>query len=297
MVNKIKKLFGNKKKSIVSLIGISGILGISIIVIIFVISAIFLLRESKYVDVLMRVSQSDGLDIWGRAPAWYVSNLKEGLTEKDFFGKDILTIRKIYEYPTNDNNKLVYINIRMLSTYNKRTGQYTYAGIPLLVGSYQKINLQGIYIPGVIYAVDEDNLFKTQNKMIIQGFLDPRNHDSYLVNKNYIQNNDMQFSGVPSYVSKVLKPGLQMSIDGHIIAEIQNINRTPVNSSSFPNNIYPNNDDIQRENIQLIVQINTETIDNKEYFNGQIPVIINALVPLEFENITVFMTVTDIKKL
>ena len=113
------------------------VLGIVVFFVILGVAAAFFLRKQKTVDVVLRVSESGSLDIWYKPPLWYLENLKPGLGETDWLGRKTIAIKDINSFYTNQANRLFYITLTVQSAYNKRLNQYSYNGVPLLVGSYQ----------------------------------------------------------------------------------------------------------------------------------------------------------------
>jgi len=151
MIKKILKLL--KKFDIIDVI--------SAIIFFFIIAmlAFFFLRKSEYVSVVIRVGSTDNFqNTWtSKPPQWYLEKTKVGLKEKDVLGRTNVEITDVHYYPTNYQEQTIFIKMKMRAVYSANKDQYTYNGIPLLVGSYQNFNLGNIKIPGMILSVGDEN--------------------------------------------------------------------------------------------------------------------------------------------
>lgn len=117
----------------------------------------FLLRRAEYINVILRVSQSDLMNsntggVSATLPAWYLEKIR--VDDFDFPKKSDISIVNVLEYQNNSNEKIVYVTLRLATVFDKKTGVYTYEGIPLLVGSYQNFRYKNVMLRGIVQEVN-----------------------------------------------------------------------------------------------------------------------------------------------
>lgn len=117
----------------------------------------FLLRRAEYINVILRVSQSDLINsetggISATLPAWYLEKIR--VDDFDSLKKSDISIVKTLEYQNNSNEKIMYVTLKLATVFDKKTGGYTYGGIPLLVGSYQNFRYKNVMLRGIIQEVN-----------------------------------------------------------------------------------------------------------------------------------------------
>lgn len=280
-----------KKNSLRSL-RVVDLVGLGVFVAVIATAVFFFLRRAQYVTLTLRVSQSDSLDLYG-APSWYLENLKPGMQEKDVFGRPLISLVRTYNYPSNAGYEVMYVTMKLLSTYNKRSNTYNYEGVPLLIGSFQSFKFNGILVRGVVHRIDNENQKREEKKFLVKGFINPvliGNQDALAANA--ISN------GVDLYLSRLFEKGLEMKdFDGKVVAKINDIKKSFATRKFIYQNSLIEVPDYQKEKIELEVELTTVKVGENYLFREETPMIINSNIYLDFLKFGGTMTVTDIKEI
>lgn len=260
----------------------------------------FFLRRVEYITVRFRVTQSDGLKnylVWDMPPLWYSTVLKPGMEDKDFLGRSIIKIERVISSLPEDNEQKIYVDLRVQALYNRQTKQYSYNGTPLLIGSYQRLKINGIQIPGVIHAIDD--LGKTtypQKKYLLYGYLDHRFND-WPPGVTNNATSEIVYDGVYKYVADKIKEGTEMRYGDMVLAKIIKVKKSPGTIKIIQNgrlSIVPDND---RDHVELVTEVTASIINDRPYFkDDQQRILINSAISLDLNYVKVGMLITDLKE-
>ena len=261
------------------------------------IALFFFLRRTEYITVRLRVTQSDGLELWNMPPLWYANTLKPGMEDTDFFGRSIIKIDRIIPGFPEDNKQKTYIDLRIQSLYSKQTKQYSYNGIPLLIGSYQRFRVNGIQIPGVIHAIDKLGITTyPQKKYSLKGFLDQRNNDWSLDLTNQ-PTSLIEYDGVNKYLAEKIENNMEMRLDDMVIAKIKEIKKSPATKKVIQLGQTYTVPDPERLRVDLVVEVIVSIINERPYFkDDQLRLFVSSIIPLDFGLVKPVMTLTDIQE-
>ena len=287
-----KKSLKNDQKKLLHFLKsfrVIDIIGISIFFIIVATAAVFFLRRQKSVDVVLRVSEASSIDIWYKPPIWYLDNLKPGMTEKDWTGQNTISIKDINTTETNQINRIFYVTLSVQAAYEKNHNQYIYNGIPLLVGSYQTFKLQGVQITGIVTQVGEEISARPKKDFVVTGYLDPVSNDSSSLVANSIGN------GVQKFLADKFTTGLQVKNNkGEVVAEIQEVTKTPATRQIAYQDKFIEVTDPEKEHVAMKVKLTGEKFENLYLFLNETPILVNAVVPLDFNSFGASFIITDI---
>ncbi len=273
---------------------------ISIFFAMLAIALFFFLRRTEYVTVRLRISQSDELRnnlTSFMTPLWYANVLRPGMEDTDFFGRSIIKIDRIIPGFPEDNEQKTYIDLRIQALYSRQTKQYSYNGIPLLIGSYQRFRVNGIQIPGVIHAIGVLGIESyPQKKYTLHGFLDHRQND-WVPGVTNQTTSLIEYDGVYTYLAEKIQNGMEMKLGDATIAKIVKISKSPAIKRVIElgrTHIIP---DPERTRVELAVEINASIINGRPYFkDDQQRLLVNSSIPLDFGLIKPIMTITDIQE-
>lgn len=272
-------------------IAIVDLVGISFFFIIVVLSAFFFLRSADYVTVLLRVSESDSINIWARPASWYVSELKPGLTEKDGLGRDVLTVTEVETYQTSEENKTAYLQLKLRAVYNKRTNQYLYNGVPLLIGSYQTFKLQGVQLMGVIHQVGEEIEQSEKKKYLVKGYI-----DSTSTEKDALAANSFT-EGISLFRAEKFREGLEIiNSKGYPIAKVISVEKSPAYRMFPYDSTYFKALDRDKQVVNLEVEIIVEKNGEQFMFKKEQVVKVGRLIYLDFPEADAPLVVTSFEE-
>jgi hypothetical protein len=262
------------------------VVGVGIFFLIIATAGFFFLRRADYVTLTLRVSQSDSLDIWASPPAWYVAQLHSGLSEKDGLGRTVLSIDDVSHYATSEDNQITYVTLNMRALYNKKTNQYSYNGVPLLIGSYQSFKVGGIELRGVIHSIASQKSIQTKT-VILHGYLDP-SLDPSSIAANSIAD------GVPLYLSQKIDKGQAIQDNkGNNIAEIIEIKKTPGTRKFIYNNQVIKGIDSDTQRVDITLKVQATPIGDSLFFKKAQVIRVGSTINLDFQNFGVQFRITD----
>lgn len=270
------------------------IFGMSIFLFILGIAFFFFLRKGQYVNILLRVSESQALSLWGgKTPTWYLENLKPGLEQKDLLGKSIISVVDSKSFRTSEQNKIFFITLRLKAVYTPRTKEYVFNGVPILIGSFQTFNLNGIKVMGVVQKVNGMMNNYEKKKLILKGVLDPvYNGDPRALAGNMVSD------GIEKYLSSSFKEGMTMKdSQDNIILKIKRIQRLPA-TKQF---IYKNNlikvRDYEKDKVKMELEVSVDKINESYIFMDENTIKINSTLYLDFMQFGSSFIVTSIQEL
>lgn len=270
---------------------------ISVFFTILAIALFFFLRRTEYITVRLRVTQSDGLELWNMPPLWYANVLKPGMEDTDFFGRSIIKIDRVIPGFPEDNEQKTYIDLRVQALYSRQTKQYTYNGIPLLIGSYQRFRVNGIQIPGVIHAIGGLGVtMYPQKKFVLRGFLDHR-HNDWVPGITNQPVSLIEYDGVYTYLAQNIQSGMEMKLGDVTIAKIAKVSKSPATKRAIELGRTYTIPDLERTRVELVVEVTASMINGRPYFkDDQQRLLVNSIIPLDFGLIKPIMTIIDIQK-
>jgi len=273
--------------------GIIDLLGFGVFVLMLLTAVFFFLRRSVYINVVLRVAQNDSLQTYYSLPMWYLENLKPGMEQKDLLGRPVISIVKNFSYSSNSSDKVVYLTLKLLTTFDKKSGIYSYEGVPLLVGSYQNLKIKGISIRGVVHRIENKD-YKPEKKMyLIEGYINPaivENQDPYTA--------ETMTDGVQNYLADKVVKGLKiLDSDGTVIAEILEVRKEVAYRKFIYNNQLVEVPDNERKKVRLKAKIETERYGDVFLFRNEMSLKINHNVYLSFSDFDLPVTITDVSEI
>lgn len=263
-------------------------------------SLFFFLRKKEDIFITLSVVQNPELTYtgYGNPPEWFVANLKPGLEEKDLLGRKKIQIVNVYKYEAEgaNINPDVYITLKIEAVYDKKNGRYSYDGVPLLVGGFQKFSIHDLEIKGIVQMIGKTFIPFSTEQYRAQGFLDPENND--FPKKKQVQVFEMiKKTGIPKTVSSKINPGITVKdTNGNIMFKILNVTKKPA-AYVIPENgtlsyIY----DPEREHVELDVLISAVMINGKPFFKRDFPLTVNTDIELVLPDVRVVFTIKDLQK-
>lgn len=267
------------------------LVGAGIFLAIIFFAAAFFLRSNSNVQVVLRVSHSDYLELWHTAPKWLTEYLQPGMQEKDALGRKVIEVKDVEYYPTNGDSQVTYVTLNVRAVYNKRMNQYSYNGNPILVGSYQELRLQGVRLTGVVHAVGDQHLVSEKRVFRVRGYIDPRMHSDW-------ESAESLSDGVKNYIADKVQDDAEIKDShGNVFVRIEEvIKRTATRTVVRPAGItrYP---DTQSQRVELTVDIVAEKIGEKFFFKKEQPLIVGYSINFDFPMINFPLVITDLEAL
>lgn len=274
------------------------ILGVATFFLILVIASFFFLRSPEYVTITIRLFERDAPDFeFNRPRQWFVENVQKGLKEKDQLGRTVVEILDIYRYPSSIVKQDVFATLKVRSIYNQRTGQYSYNGLPLLIGEYRSFRLQNLLLSGVIVNMDTNERPRENKRFLVTGFLDPIDHDGRAPEERVAIVDEINADGVDNFLAEKIVPGLTMfDNQGAVIAEIKSVNKRLGKISFVQGGRYVAVIDPDSKHVEITVEVLTEKIGDDYYFQKEQALTVGEKIFLTFDNLRLRPTVTSVKE-
>lgn len=251
----------------------------------------FFLRKADYAYITLRVSQSDTLNTYNDLPpVWFIDKIQPGLKETDGLGRENILIEGVHRYSSNDLNQDFYVDLKVRSIFNARTGQYSYNGSTLLVGSYQSFKLQTLQLTGVIVDIRGKDTVPEEKYFVVKGFINPAGNDDQFSVANTVGD------GIRNYLADTLQKGLTVTdINGQILAEVQSVFKRPGKRQFVAGREMVSVPDPDRQYVEMTLRVRTTKIGDAFFYRKESPMIINGTMYLPFPKSNVILTITDLR--
>jgi hypothetical protein len=234
------------------------LLCISILIGVFVISRYA--KREEWVSIKLKISA----DEW-----WWTGNTPEnniinGQSSYDSFGKKIATIDTIEKYDLGGSNRLTYVNLKILASFNKKTQTYTFEYQPLEIGksldlTFAKYNIHGI----VTYIGNNINIYTDKQIEVKLLAVYPWEANSYIEG---LQMKDMEGNTVATVES--------VSVANADISQLQEMSNRII--------LFPSVND-QRKDVTMRLTIKTYPLNGVLYFIDGAAIKIGESIWFQFE--------------
>lgn len=247
-----------------------------------------LFRKSTFVTVTVKVDEeSIQYEPWranNGSRSWFALMFYEGMKEQDGLGRTMSEVMSVRSYDTGPAVKAVYLNLNVRGVYNRASDQYTFKGVPLLVGATIDLKLDHLKVRGLVIGVE--------------GQRDPRQKVKLQV-KTKIKEESATFpgsSGTRDYVADAIVVGDEIvDSQNNVIVRVvdmlvENAVRTVVTDKG---EVLIRRDPI-RKDVSLTFEVNATKLGELYYMFDDIPILVGHGLPLNFSTVSVFPDVTNI---
>lgn len=266
------------------------LLGICLFLGILSVAFFFFLRKAEYAYITMRISQSDNFDTsFAQAPIWYVEKIQPGLKETDGLGRDSVVVERVHRFRSSDLNQNLYADLKVKAVYNSRTGQYSYNGSPLLVGSFQSFKLQNVQLYGTIVGIRGKDEVPEEKTFIVKGYVDS------LQNDNQASIADTVVDGIRHYLADTIQKGMTiMDVDGKVIAEITDVRKFDGKRQFVSGGNFITIPDPDRKRVEMTMEVKTVKINDAYYYKQETPLLVNTVLYLTLPQSNINFTITEV---
>lgn len=245
-------------------------------------------RKSVFVTIVVKVGEENILyEPWAVSTgtrAWFSQLFHEGMKEQDGLGREMAEVLSIRSYDTLPSRKAVYLTTKLRAVYNRASNQYTFKGRPLLIGSPVRLNLDRLFVDGLITHVE--------------GIKDPRERIELIVEARLIEETPVfpETRGVRAYLAEAIKVGEEFNDDqGNTIAKVldkkvEGAKRAVVTGDG---RVVVRTNPL-RKDVYITLQVDALEIGNRYYLFDDVPLLIGNGIPLNTSTISVWPEVTKI---
>jgi hypothetical protein len=265
------------------------VLVITTILIGIVILAFFLLRRTKYLTVVIKLTNKNILNAYGNPPTWFAEYFKEGMAAKDSLGRKTAEIKQVYRYDSGTTTKALYLTMSLKADYSWGSGKYSYEGAPLILGAPIKIELQQILIEGLVTYIEGVPDNRVDKEMLVETQL--MDYQSVFPETN----------GLPQFKADAINIGDQVKDSlGNVLITVAAKRVEPAKKivTTTNGNLLVQSDPLKKD-IYLTLKIKVKEINNtvnttEYYIVDDVRIKIGDSIPLHLKNISVYPLVTKI---
>lgn len=246
-------------------------------------------RKVDYLTVSLKLgSESISFMNWDKGSgvkSWYANRFYAGMKELDGFGKAQAEVLEVKSFDTYPNLQDIYLKVKLRVVYNRASNQHTFKGVPLLVGSTVRLNLDRFKVNGLVTNIEgqKENLIK--KKILVQAEL--RNEYSSF----------QETSGVSPYLADALKIGDEFKNNlGETIVKLIG-KRVEDAKRSVPTSdgriVIARNP--LRKDVYLTFEVEAKEIDERFYIFDDFQVLVGQGIPFNTQTYSIWPEVTDIR--
>lgn len=253
--------------------------------------AYFFFRKSTYINAVIKVNEdSVKYETWRLATgtrSWFEQYFYKGMKETSGLKKTMAEVESVYSYDIGPDRKSLYLNVKLNAVYNSASGQYTFKGKPLIVGSVIKLNLDKAYVEGLVSYVEglEDKREKVRLSV-----------DTQLVEYNTVYE---ESEGVKNSLADSIKVGDEVydSLENPII-KITSKSETAAKrlvETSDGRTIVSSNP--LRKDVYLTLEVNAYKLGGKYFLFDDVPILVGEKIPINTSYYSILPEVTNIEEI
>lgn len=263
-----------------------------ILVVIFTGAIIFsylFFRKSSFITVTLKIGEENTYfypwKLYGGTRPWFGLMFKPGMQEKDGLGRISAEVINVKSYDTFPSRQAAYLTVRLKTIYNKATNQHTYKGSDILVGQIIKLNLDKIFIEGLITDVEGIKNNREEKELIIEAQLREET-------PTYPES-----SGTKDYIADAINIGdIFKDNQGNTIIEVlEKDTRNAKKAVTTSDGRVVVTENPLRKDVFLKLKAKTFLINNRYYIFDDVPVLIGELIPLNTNVLSIQPEVTNIQ--
>jgi hypothetical protein len=183
--------------------------------------------------------------------------------------------------------------MKLLTTYDKKSGIYSYEGVPLLIGSYQNLRIKNVLLRGVVHRVENADQPVIRKMYEVEAYVNPaiiQNQDPYT--------SETMTDGVKNYLADKISKGLKMvDSDGTVLVDIVDVKKEAAYRKFIFQNRLAEVLDNERKKVTVRLRVVTEKYDDVFLFMGEKSLRINDNFYLNFGDFEMPITVTNFKEI
>jgi hypothetical protein len=255
-------------------------------------------RKSAYITVTVKIGEEDAT--WERwSKPWYSKYFYKGMKERGSLGTvnaDVLDVRSydvapmniLYSNPANNIysvKKAIYLTLKLKVVYNRSNNQFTYQGLPVLIGSPIKLYLDRTFVSGLVTGMEGIKDTRDKQTLIVEARI-KRESQTYL-----------ETSGSDTYIADALTVGQKVLDDqGNLMIEIVKKRvedakrltttadgRTIISANPLKKDIY------------LTLKVYAFKMGDKYYLFDDVPILIGYPIPFNTPTTSVLPEVMSIR--
>lgn len=246
---------------------------------------VFLFRSQQSVNITIKVN--DDSVVWPNegVTSWFNNFFYPGMEEKDSLGSSIARVVKVTSYDSTPLKKTIYLDLQVKALYSSSDDRYKFKGKDVLVGQIIPFSLNDVWVEGFITDVKDKKKNYPKKKIIIE---------AKVINQSVIS---PETEGVKPHVADAIKIGAEIGDGNDTIMKIIDKRVEPAVKTVITERgeVLAQRDPIKVD-VYLTIEANVSLIGDRYYIFNDIPVSIDAPIPVHLKNISVWPIVISIKE-
>jgi hypothetical protein len=128
----------------------------------------FFYRKAEYITIQVKVTNQEVLYASMLPKNSYSRHFTKGDVERDAVGRVITEVIDVESYPITQDHQIVYLTLRVRSTYDTRTQTYSARGKTLMYGTPIRFNLNSVTFDGFVTQVPTTAVSHKEKIMKVQ---------------------------------------------------------------------------------------------------------------------------------
>jgi hypothetical protein len=238
---------------------------------------LFFYRKNEVITIRVKVTDQEVLYANTQPLNWYANHFKVGDSEADALGRTITEITHVQVFPTSAKTSVVYLDLNVRATYDRKTKTYSARGRNLSFGTPLRFSLGKVTFDGIVVDFPNMNQSINQRELIVTS----------------------SAKNVEPYFSPSLHIGDKITdSNGKVFAEITSIETSPakkVTQTSSGELLLKK--DPYFVDLEIKVKVDAKVIDGVSYFFDDSPLKIGEIIPLNLNNVSLFPVISRIENL
>jgi len=264
------------------------LIGLSLLAV-FIFAVIFF-RRSSYITAVVKIGEgsvfypswSTARNDFSGTQKWFAESFYEGQTEKDGLGKIRAEVLNVYSYDKTPTRKTVYLTVKLKVVYSRASNTYTYKGTPVLVGSKIKLNLDSLYMEGLVTSVEGFPENTVREKIVVEAQIREESPTF------------LETAGTKPYVADAIKAGDEIKDNnGKTVIKIIEKRVFPAKKAvtTSDGRVVLRNDPVKKD-VYLKLEIQALKMGDRYFLLDDIPILVDQIIPINTSTISVFPVVT-----
>lgn len=254
-------------------------IALSVLVSLAIVFFLFFYRKSQTIDIKVKITDQEVIYAGTNPKNWYADKFQIGDAELDGLGRKQAEIIKVDKIQTTPTNKAVYVTLRVRSLFDTRSRSYSVRGKPISFGTPLRFTLSKVSFDGIVTdfpnaEFDEKTTFGQQEIKTLARGVEPKIAATVRVGQIITDSNNKT------------------------LAEVLEVNITPAErvTQTDSGELLLRRDPLYKD-LEVVLKVQSRLIERQLHIFDDIPLKIGEVVPLNFDNFSLFPFVTEIQKL
>ncbi len=235
-------------------------------------------RKAEYINIRVRVTDQDVLYAQTLPKNWYAKRFSVGDYELDALGRKITEVTGLEAFAVSNENSVVFLDLTVRATYDTRSKMYSVKGKQIQFGAPVRFNLHTITFDGIVTE-----------------FPGSEKQQSVQTHTRTVR---ALARGIEPYLANSAGVGLEVTNSNKVVlAKITKIEVRPAErvTTTDRGDLLLRLDPLYKDVVYTIDVLVKEQKGVETMFDS-IPVKVDQMIPLNFENVSLFPTIIEVQK-